>query len=130
MGFSILPSNTKWSIPPALFFASASKCTVHLLIVESSVATLIWTTFGPGLTIPVTFLPSQFMITVKSLRFVAVWPNSPYQVPVIGCPSWATADAVNERTIRRLIKHTDFTRIQPPYLRNKQNTAIHGLLTA
>src|SRR2546423_1922200 len=74
---------------------------------------------GPGFTIPVVFAPSHFIITVRSLRWPADIPKSPYQVPVKGCPSWAKADAVKRSTAAsRKNERTDFIKI--PTLRYKK----------
>src|SRR6185436_14061911 len=82
---------------------------------------------------PVVVLPSQFKITVRSYRLSLLGPNSPYHVPVNGCPSWATADTDNPRTATRQIKRPNLARILSPYafaLRYEQLAAVHGFLAA
>src|SRR5882672_9283359 len=74
--------------------------------------------------IPVVFLPSQVRTTVRSLRLVAFGPNSPYQVPVNGCPSCATTETVTARIINKPIKLTDFALIQPPNLPSIEKPAL------
>src|SRR5204863_7246614 len=53
-------------------------------------------------------------ITVRSLRWPGDIPKSPYQVPVKGCPSWATAATVIVNTAATTKnKRTDFIRLLP-----------------
>src|SRR5215510_11542522 len=52
---------------------------------------------GPGLIVPVTLLPSQFITNVRWFRVVAFGPQSPPQVPVSGCPSWADTGTIRPR---------------------------------
>src|SRR5262252_4392352 len=66
--------------------------TVHLE--ESSVTTFMGITSGPGLIIPETFLPSQFITIVTWLRCVGVGPQSPDHVPTRGCPSCAKVEPI------------------------------------
>src|SRR6185436_7985639 len=75
---------------PALSFASASKCTVHLS--GSSVADLIEMLSVPGLIIPVMALPSQFSTNSTSSPWTLLPDQVPIHDPFKGCPSWATAD--------------------------------------
>ncbi len=79
-----------FSMRPAMMmcvFPTASIRTVHAL--KSIVTVWICAAFGPGLIVPVTFLPSHSSATVTWRTSVAVGFQSPVQVPARGCPSCA-----------------------------------------
>src|SRR3954447_11602873 len=61
------------------------------------VAVLIFPSSVPGLTWPLTALPSQFMTTSRSLSCNLLGPHVPTQDPFKGYPSCAIAGAVDAK---------------------------------
>src|SRR5687767_12094469 len=92
---SILPSTTQRTVLPAASFDSTSKWTVQSLGFSFAFCSAMCS--KPGLTSPVTCVPSQSMISVTSVRVFAFGPLSPCHEPTSGWPSCAAAGAVPAR---------------------------------
>src|SRR5688572_30014429 len=71
-----------------------------------TVATLKGIAFGPGLMVPASSFPVHFISITTRLRWLRLGPQSPIQVPAIGCPSWATIGATRVQQTKRLTKRT------------------------
>src|SRR3989304_5952086 len=89
--------------------------TVHF--VTSRKTLFIGKEFGPGLMMPVTFLPSQFITNVTWFRWFADGPQSPDQVPFNGCPSCANPDTTATKHATRHARRNARARIDPPLFR-------------
>jgi len=98
-------------------FPSASIRTVQFVTSTKTLA--IGTESGPGLIVPVTFEPSQFITTVTWFRRVALGPQSPVQVPVNGWPSCASPGAAS-------LKHAHRQPRMKSRLRMGRNIALRG----
>src|SRR3954467_4462512 len=80
---------------PALSLAAASMWTFHP--VGSRVALSILMLSVPGLIIPETALPSQFIMINTSLPATVLPSQTPIHEPFRGKPSWATIGATSAK---------------------------------